>query len=1298
MKRNNTETHVAFVKGMREFVVLVFAICLMTMAAFSQASDPQDPKRGMQPGGSYSISDIENINLANGNLSLNMPLISLPKGRGPGGWSGYVYNSKLYKPITQEVIVGIETTDQNLLAQSDEGGWRATGSLSYQLKLTDRFEGIELIECNSGTTVDIYKNAYRWKFQVTMPDGADIEFRPTGYTDHYGDGYFSFSPDGYNRSVSPYPTCDGAVGQVTTSPITYYSADGSRLRLVVDPTDSSFVLYFPDGSYFESDIGRMTDRYGDYVQATFFTYGGKPAGGLVDNSGRKIFGTAGDEPNEKFYYQLGVNGAALKWTVRTKDIYVRRQYQTTAHAGTLRGGTSTQVIAATINVLDEIVLPEQLGGQSYVFTYTGSDTEPGPTEYSDGWGEIESIRLPSGALAEYSFTHGWENTDKVLEGHVSSKSLTYNAEYDGSSTEVTDSWGYTFNSGDDLTTVTSPDGSQMTQKRIDTGSPNPLNGSVKTIENSNGTKVERIWATNATPWGGGNPFAKMEFTSIKNAAGSYVQTAIKEFAQDKNGNTTLVKEYGFVPYGDVPRTNSFPTGLPSGSCSSKLCPVRTTTTTYNNSTPDSTDTSNAAYGYWNFGAIKGVAATSEIKNGSNAVVSKTEFTYDNVSTTANLTRTRVWDSEKSGTITSPLTDGNSIKTEATYNDYGMPETKTDARGYQTTITYGNITCPSGTVNDLYPTQTVVADGTAIERTSSATYDCYTGLTTSTTDEDNDVTNAMVYDDLGRPVKAITAQGETGFESWTQTIYDDAARRVIVKSDLETVGDDKKVAIQHYDQLGRVRLSRTLEDSASQDPTDEEDGIKVQTRYKVASGYTYQLTSNPYRADVSSEETDATMGWTLSTAWSSGIRSEVQTFTGAGLPVAFGGENDNSTGIVRTDIDANAKTITDQSGKKRKGVSNALGQMVEVIEDPAGQNLSTTYLFDTLGNLRKTTQGDQNRYFMYSSLGRLLFAKQPEQDTNSNLTATDPVTSNTAWSVKYLYDNNGNITSTTDALNKTVTATYDELGRITLRDYSDTSMPDVTFTYDEEEHAFGKLNKVSTSISETRYTGFDLLGRVSNHEQYTNGETYATEYKYNLSGALVEETYPSGRVVQHTFDQGGRFSQVKSKKNSNHGFFTYANSPSYNASGAIAKLQLGNGRWETASYNSRMQTTQIGLGVTSNTQNLLKLEFNHGSSTQNNGNLLEQKITVPDVGETNGFLAIQSYTYDGLNRLQSATEEIDETETWKQTFSYDRFGNRRFNTESNNTTTLPESFDPDVFNPTISTSHNRFSGGQGYSYS
>lgn len=90
--------------------------------------------------------------------------------------------------------------------------------------------------------------------------------------------------------------------------------------------------------------------------------------------------------------------------------------------------------------------------------------------------------------------------------------------------------------------------------------------------------------------------------------------------------------------------------------------------------------------------------------------------------------------------------------------------------------------------------------------------------------------------------------------------------------------------------------------------------------------------------------------------------------------------------------------------------------------------------------------------------------------------------------------------------------------MTHRTYSDSTLP-VFYTYDNLTHAKGKLTKVvigsgSTPFSVTEYIEFDAVGRVKKSRQTTDGTAYdEMEYKYNLSGAMVEEKYPSGRVVR-----------------------------------------------------------------------------------------------------------------------------------------------------------------------------------------
>ncbi|MBV6497001.1 MAG: hypothetical protein DCC44_05045 [Acidobacteria bacterium] len=253
---------------------------------------------------------------------------------------------------------------------------------------------------------------------------------------------------------------------------------------------------------------------------------------------------------------------------------------------------------------------------------------------------------------------------------------------------------------------------------------------------------------------------------------------------------------------------------------------------------------------------------------------------------------------------------------------------------------------------------------------------------------------------------------------------------------------------------------------------------------------------------------------------------------------------------------------------------------------------------------------------------------------------------------------------------------------------------------------------SISVSTTEYTSFDILGRVTAHKQTTDGTAYSTGYIYNLSGALIEETYPSGRVVKNTLDEDGSLSQVHSKRTAGDILRPYATNFTYNAAGAITQMRLGNGRWESTQFNSRLQPVQIGLGSGPTAQNLLKLDYEYGATAAvNNGNVTKQTITVPTVGANTGFTAVQSYTYDEVNRLKGAVENVTPTggsasQSWRQAFTFDRYGNRNFDEE--NSTTLPKNCgtapnlvvceaDRKVVNPSADAANNRFAAGQGWSY-
>ena len=196
------------------------------------------------------------------------------------------------------------------------------------------------------------------------------------------------------------------------------------------------------------------------------------------------------------------------------------------------------------------------------------------------------------------------------------------------------------------------------------------------------------------------------------------------------------------------------------------------------------------------------------------------------------------------------------------------------------------------------------------------------------------------------------------------------------------------------------------------------------------------------------------------------------------------------------------------------------------------------------------------------------------------------------------------------------------------------------------NAKGSLTRVTTGsvsnpFSVTDYQSFDVLGRITQSQQTTDGNVYnPMTYIYDLAGNLLEEKYPSGRVVKTVLDENGDLSMVRSKKTGTAGFWNYADSFTYNAAGAATSVQLGNGRWESTQFNSRLQPIKIALGTTANATNLLHLDYSYGT-TQNNGNIQSQTIHVPDTKGGTGFhRESRRIPYDSLNRLISAAETID----------------------------------------------------------
>jgi RHS repeat-associated protein len=580
------------------------------------------------------------------------------------------------------------------------------------------------------------------------------------------------------------------------------------------------------------------------------------------------------------------------------------------------------------------------------------------------------------------------------------------------------------------------------------------------------------------------------------------------------------------------------------------------------------------------------------------------------------------------------------------------------------------------------------------------YDYYIGESVNTKDINNLISKTVYNDPLDRvtqTVNAITTLNETQ----TTFSYDDlTTHKITTTSDLNALNDNLVKSESYFDGLGRTVETRRYESNGSYVGTKYVPFTSIQdpeTGVWRAAG----KVSNPYRSNSGEQ-----FIWTSSLSDSLGRGTKVITSDGSKIKTAF---------------DGNRTLITDQAGKQIIKRVNALGQIKEVWEITAqdqwtesvtfpGSSIvtgyKTSYDYDAFNNLTSVNQGSQTRTFTYDTLSRLLSASNPESGT-----------------VSLTYDPNGNVKTKRDGRGIKIVYDYDNLNRMMARCYrsigtsgplgmttcvsnNETPAPnshDATYTFENTNISSlkGVLTQATNGFSTTDNLEFDATGRITKSRQTTDGTVYNPMfYTYNLSGILVEETYPSGRIVKNSFDNNGNLTMVRSKEAASNGFVTYASSFTYNAVGEATSIHLGNGKWESTQFNSRLQPEQIALGTVQNGTDILKLNYSYGM-TNNNGNLQSQTITVPAVGQSQGFVAFQTYTYDSLNRIQTAEErpqnftqaqcDQNPTQCWKQTFSFDRYGNRRFDTANNATTTLAPNCPTVVCNPQIDQAKNQLTG-------
>lgn len=1206
-----------------------------TTSLYQPANAIGSPPGRQRAGATTPGSTLDSVESGNKNFSFGLPVVGLP-GRGLDVSLSLVYNSNVWNKSTD----GFGTW----MTYDVDSSWPATGWRMTLGQIEDQGSyGFTLTDMDGTRRALVYTSAYNYH----TTDGSFIRY--------YGAGSWG---------VLYYPN----------GTIAYYGAGGGGYRLY--PT-------------------QIVDRNGNYILISYVNSVGPKISTITDTVGRYI----------NFYYAS--NGDLVTITrpgLGTSDLQTIRFYYTDVTLG-------SGLFDSNINVSS----PSSVHTLEYIYLPTSSEANGAHTGYKFEYSPYGMVRR----LTEYrGMTASTTSTTTAgtvsLSGAVISAQTTYN--YPDSAqalTEVptysrrTDDWAgrttsmnggapyydFSVNESTGISSVTAPAGTiYETHSIVNAGQWNDGLVSDTYVKNGSTTYAQTHWdweldSNNRNP-------RVYQIRSTDTPAGLTKATVLTYTSYN---NVSVVSERDITTDGSVSSTELRRTEATFVTSSSYInrhllhLPSIVKVFPGGSSTPSS----RVDYTYDNYG-------TSHANMTSRDDIIMHDPAYDPFQETQESCDwvCREWDHWWVNCI--------DWQWECTY--YNPYDANTDYRGNVTTVTgYADAANASGAINHsttydiagnvttadvdccqtksisytdnpntytyAFPTSITNGNPSGVHTTMSATYSLNTGLRATTTDENNQTTTNYYHSDSLRLEHVSFTDGSGTYLTYSDALSADGAGRYLSYVEAATKLDNNGsggatryvTGRQYFD--GRGAAARNMNNQTSAD------GWSVQDIEYDTSGRAYRASSPYYASSYSSTPlSSSNMFWTTT------VFDHLGRVTQVTMPR---GDNDNSLlTSVTFSFDGVYTTVTDPAGKVRRQKGDALGRVIRLDEpttsglgSTSSPNQATNYYYDALDNLVRINQDSQDRYFKYDSLSRLIRERQVEQTVNSNYNLSDSLTGNSSWTRKIEYNSSGLITNAYDARGVQTSFTYDALNRVTEISYSD-STPTAHYYYDSQTlpsgapstsspdnysrgYSTGRLVAMTYGSGATgTYFGYDTRGRVVQQFQLTGSTPtkYKLAYSYNYAGMLTGETYPSGRNLSYSHDEGGRLASVGDGTN------TFTQSLQYAAHGGLRSETWGNTAVHTRDYNRRLQPSQVKLSLGSSVQQQYDYgygEFNTSSgavdTSKNNGQI--GKI-VATIGSTTQWS--QGFGYDELGRIANVREYQSgsmSSQTYSHSYTYDRYGNR-----------------------------------------
>lgn len=1151
-------------------LIFVFsAICVQPQTTLYDGDQP------LAPFGGFSSGEIDTIALQNGNLHLDIPLISLPERGGKYTFSLLFDTPSFTETQTENRSPGggpviFDTT----VAMNPYGGFRIP-STSTTWGITD---ALSSGTCGGTTDATEYVN------------------------------FTAIDPRGQPHPL--YLRTSELCGNITSSP----SFDGSGLIANItvssDYVMSSATIRLPDGTLIGPQTSQINanqqlvqtatseDSNGNItsIQDTYGTTNASPLVSTVitNNAGNQITVTYGAQisytspagksasgPANAVISYRDSNGTTQSYDVNFEAIDVSPDISCTP---------STYhyciIPKPSIVVPKSISLPD--GTTQYVFQW-----------YNASMGELQSVTLPTGATISYTYntlctsppgTVGFyyqclrSVASKTVTSSGQSSTWTYNitpfSDY-ASQTTVTDPFGNAEVHNYGVVTLSSGATSTST---VETGVLN-YSGS------ASGGHLLRAVSTQYTGEPGPNPLypvvnirPNVVTTTLDNGLVSETQTTYETFTYSGNVatrmNPTQVEEYAYgtgAPGALMRKTiYTYLHNVNSAYVAPNIVNRPQSVTVYNGS---GTQEAYTAYEYDNYTA--GIQSSGATQHDS---------TYSTTYTLrGNVTATNQWVN----------TNGSMLVTRNQYDDAGNVVSVTDPKGNATQYSFADVwqnsaCAPASGQARAFPTSIT----NALNQTTALTYYSCSGLPATIRDP-NLETTSMSYDWAGRMI--LTNYPDGGSVS---VGYNGDALPLTVTKTQSASPDPAITSSVTYDGLGRPLIA-TLPNGAY-----------------TANGYALNgelcASSNPSATAPPAAGLSCTPSQNSTSSATDGIK--YWSYDALGRKI-LETEQDGST--ESWTYSGNTTIFKDENGNQWQRTFDALGRLTEVLE-PSGTSsapsMETDFSYDTLDDLGSVTQWGgssgsseaRTRGFNYDSLSRIISATNPETGT---------ITYQYALAGGGLCAGDSSLPcSKTDNRGVITNYTYDSLNRLTSKTYASdgSATPISCYQYDTSgisgpgSNLVGRLTNQWTQSSSSgscsasvpttggyitlkAILAYDPMGRPTNEEQCTlsncaNSTPYALTLGYDQAGNLNSYTNGLGTTpgagsgpltFTQSYDDAGELQTVTSSWNDTAhpaSLFSAQSSSgaacgqmsAYSPFGALTNAVYGNGLTLSRAYDSRLR--------------------------------------------------------------------------------------------------------------------------------